>query len=1152
MEGRIAADLLRVPSLIHDFQISNFKFQIRRGSGAGHRLSAMKTIPPTCPEPETGRKYWRSLDQLAETPEFRHWLEREFPQGASEFTDEVSRRHFVKIMSASFMLAGVGLAATGCRRPLEKLEPFGKQPDDYVYGVPQFYATAMPTRGGAVPLVAKSYEGRPVKVEGNPRHPDSNGGTDRWTQASILNLYDPDRARAFTKGGVVVTPQEAIEFLNSFPRKFTANQGQGLAFLFERNTSPSQQRLQRLVSQKFPKAKWFVHEPIDTAIHQRAATQAFGASVTPYYRYEKAKVIVSLDCDFIGAEEDAHNNIRKFVDGRRIEKPGDTMNRLYVAEALMTLTGVNADHRLRIASSRVLDIAQALASGVKADAFGSSRPNDFEAKWAAECAKDLLAHAGQSLVVAGHRQPLAVHLLAHAINEKLGNNGKTVEFHEAAPLGSSLVELTQALNGGQVDTLVIFGANPVYTAAADLEWAAAPEKAPLSRARSVVRLGYYEQDETTVAASRALDWQLPKAHYLESWGDARTSDGTLVPVQPLIQPLFGGLTEIEVLARIAGETVTSPYDVVRKTFAEISRRNDDVSWKKFLYNGYLEGSAARPVSVQLNVEAVAQVVNGLKGTPPANTLEVVFHRDYSVDDGRYNNNGWLQELPDPITKHVWDNVVLVSRKTAVELKVKNGDLVTVGVGKASVRGPVWVQPGMADYTLGLALGYGRNWRGRIGSGVGFNTYVLRTTVAENFATGATVALTGQTYPIACTQDHWSMEGRPIIREGTAKEYADHPGFVNHMHPQEPPGGDQPMYPNPFDTNPVMGKPAGHHQWGMAIDLTACVGCSTCMMACQSENNVPIVGKDLVGRGREMHWIRIDRYYAGNPAKENRLDTFRPEDQQQFEEWIDDVQVVTQPMLCQHCEAAPCENVCPVNATVHDQEGLNLMVYNRCVGTRYCSNNCPYKVRRFNYLDFNKRPLQDLKGPFYPPSFANGAFGKWLADPQDPTAGMRNDDEWDLIKMMKNPDVTVRMRGVMEKCTYCVQRIQQAEIAQKVKAGPTGDVLVPDGAESKEPTALKTACQQACPAGAIVFGNIADEHSKVSKLKAQQRNYKVLDFLLTKPRTTYLARLRNPNPAMPDAYESPLTLQEYEKASGNKPLENEAGETAEPAEKEARL
>jgi molybdopterin-containing oxidoreductase family iron-sulfur binding subunit len=487
-------------------------------------------------------------------------------------------------------------------------------------------------------------------------------------------------------------------------------------------------------------------------------------------------------------------------------------------------------------------------------------------------------------------------------------------------------------------------------------------------------------------------------------------------------------------------------------------------------------------------------------------LELVFHRDYSVDDGRYSNNGWLQEMPDPITKIVWDNVLLMSRKTARELGVKNSDVIEVRLANRTISGPVWVQPGMADYSLGLALGYGRQRIGRVGRGVGFNAYALRTAAAGFIATGGEIRATGRTYPISCTQSHWSMEGRPAVREVNLEQYRQHPDFVHAMSLEH--GTPVTMYPNPLDRV----RASALHQWGMAIDLNRCVGCSACVIACQSENNIPIVGKDQVARGREMHWLRIDRYYAGKPvapenspeARKNLLQTFPDESKQQFQEWIDNPQVVTQPMLCQHCEAAPCENVCPVNATSHDQEGLNLMTYNRCVGTRYCSNNCPYKVRRFNFFDYNKRPLDKLYwGP--------------LAE--------RPEDEWDLVRMLMNPDVTVRMRGVMEKCTFCLQRIEGAKISQKTKAGASGDVVVPEGT-------FTTACAQACPANAIVFGNLNDPESGVSKLKKQQRNYSVLEELFTRPRTTYLARVRNPNKEMPDYYDAPATFKEYEQRMGN--------------------
>jgi MoCo/4Fe-4S cofactor protein with predicted Tat translocation signal len=1076
----------------------------------------------------SGRCYWRSLDEVAETPEFRQWLEREFPEGASEWTDPLSRRHFVKIMSASFLLAGVGLAGSGCRRPVEKLEPFGRQPPDYVYGTSQYYATAMPTRGGAVPLVAKSYEGRPVKLEGNSLYPGGNGGTDRWTQASILNLYDPDRARRFTRGGNTVSPEAAFDFLNELSKKAQANEGQGLAFLLERSTSPSWLRLLKVIRRKFPASRSYPYAPIDWDIHCTGASTAYNRPAGPLYLYDAAKVILSLDCDFIGSEEDAQNNIRRFAEGRRIEKPTDTMNRLYAVESLFTLTGANADHRLRVSSSLVAQIAVAFAAVIKGETIAA--PTGVDLKWISECAKDLKAHRGKSLVVAGHRQPYHVHVLAHAINSELGNVGKTVLFHDlgaqlhAPSVAGHPSELVEALNQGHVETLVILGCNPAYTSLADLNWIQAQ-----SQAKSVVRLAYYE-DETFEAAKRADDWHLPMAHYLESWGDARTSDGTLVPIQPLIAPLFGGLTEIEVLARIAGETVTDPYAIVRATFAEVSGAADETPWRKFLYNGFLEGSASEPLEVRLDNDWVARSIAEIKPTPvPAkDNLEVVFYYDYRLDDGRYSNNGWLQELPDPVTTMTWDNAVLMSRKTAREHGLKNFDVVEVKLGERAIHGPVWIQPGMADYSLGLALGYGRSKAGRVGTGVGFNAYQLRTTGAEYIATGATLRPLGRTFPLSVTQHHWSMEGRPIVREANLETFRQHPDFAERLKLEEP-APAVPLYPNPLDA----AKAVALHQWGMAIDLNACVGCGTCVLACQSENNIPIVGKDQVRRGRAMHWLRVDRYYAADPAKPRLPDVLKTDEQQQFEEWIDDPQSVVQPMLCQHCEAAPCENVCPVNATTHDNEGLNLMVYNRCVGTRYCSNNCPYKVRRFNFLDFNKRPLQNLKGPFYSTPLTHATDGqwdllRWWKDPTEPTTGMRSADEWDLIKMSKNPDVSVRMRGVMEKCTFCVQRIEQAKIAQKVKAGASGDVRL----KESDGTTPLAACQQACPAGAIEFGDISDPDSRVSRLKAQERNYSVLDNLFTLPRTTYLARVRNPNPAMPDYRELPASLEEFEHKMGD--------------------
>ena len=1072
----------------------------------------MKTIPPPCPHPETGPKYWRSLDEVADTPEFREWLGREFPAGASELhADGVTRRNFMKVMSASFALAGVGL--TGCRRPLEHIVPFSRLPEDYAHGVAQYYATAMPTRFSAVPLVVKSHEGRPIKIEGNAEHPDSNGGTNAWTQASILNLYDVDRAKRFVRGGrngTALTRDSALQYLAQVGQRFAANQGAGLAFLHEPCNSPSRLRVQEFVVNKFPQARWYSYDPVDCDIHLKAASQAAGRAVQPYFRFDQAAIIVSLDCDFLGTEEDSARYIMGFAKGRKIEKPGDLMNRLYIVEPTLTVTGMNADHRLRVAGSQVQDKAAQLAQAV----LNNTASED---KWIAECAKDLAANRGKVLVVAGQRQPLAVHLLAHAMNNALGAIGTTVFFHDAPrPNEGTLADLAAALNANQVDTLVITGGNPVYTAPANLNWAATQRKA-----REIIRLGYYE-DET----ANVCDLHLPETHFLESWGDARTSDGTYVPVQPLIAPLYSGVSEIEVLANLGSAPIKTGYDIARDTFRTLTGSNSENDWKQFLHDGFWQNTAAQPVQANLDQNALNQALQAAKpAAPTAQNLEIVLCRDNSLDDGRYANNGWLQEMPDPVTKITWENLILVSEQTAKDLGFTADEFVLgshqllqqdhprgvptarLVVGGKEVVAPIWLQPGMADNVAAVALGYGRTLAGRVGNGYGFNGYVFRTSETPYFVPGAKITRAEGYREISCTQSHWNMEGRPIVREANYDQYQAHPRFAKALNLEAPRDSQgnavvASVYPNPLEREKNNAQIP--HQWGMSIDLNSCVSCQACVIACQSENNIPIVGKEQVFRQREMHWLRLDRYYAGP---------------------VSNPQVAYQPMLCQHCEAAPCENVCPVNATVHDEEGLNLMVYNRCVGTRYCSNNCPYKVPRFNFFDYHRRTPQDLDGPFYTtPFFKTNDKGEhdlktWLTDRE---RHWRDDEEWELLKLVKNPEVTVRMRGVMEKCTFCLQRIEAAKIDQKVKAGASDEVAVPDGT-------IKTACQQACPADAIVFGNTKDPNSRVSKLKALDRNYQVLDYLYTRPRLTYLARVRNPNKAMPDYTEYPQTTEQYRKA-----------------------
>lgn len=1088
-----------------------------------------KRIPPPCPEPETGRQYWRSLDEWAGTPEFREWAAREFPDGASELKDPVSRRSFMKLMSASLMLAGVGV--TGCRRPTENILPFNKMPEGYTHGVPQYFATAMPVRGTAIPLVVKSHEGRPVKIEGNADHPVNagggpglaHGGTDLYAQASILNLYDPDRARRVLFKGQNATPEKAFDALAAIGRQFEATQGKGLAFLLERSSSPSRARLRQQLSAKLPQARWCVYEPVDFDHRRQAATLVFGKSVKPVYHLAKARRILSLDCDFLGGEEEASQLIRGFAAGRKLAQPTDELSRLYVAEGLMTLTGAAADHRLRLAPSQIFPLtclifaefiqqSNAQANNPQAGALADAlreKARGLEAdarQWAAVCVKDLLAHGGNVAVLAGQQQPLEVHLLAQALNFYVARAGGAVTWQAVSEAESETIsELATALNGGAVQTLVILGGNPVYNAPADLDWARTMRQAGL-----VVRLGYYE-DETTPLC----DWQLPAAHYLESWGDARTGDGTLVPVQPLIQPLFGGLTDLELMARIGGLPAAKPYEIVRETFKALAPPGVvEEQWKRFLHDGHLAASAAGSVEVEIDWNAAGTAI--LQGKPsPApsvSALDVVFARAHSIDDGRYLNNGWLQELPDPITKINWDNVIQLSQATAKALGVVVQDkndtklqvpVVRVELNGRSIEGPAWITPGLADNVIGLTLGYGRaaGAAGRVGEATGYNAYPLRTSQAPGVANGGKLSLAGREYPLASTQNHWAMEGRAIVREANLAEYQKNPRFAQAMNLEEPPIVE-PLYSNPL----AAAAKNADHQWGMSVDLNACVGCAACTMACQSENNIPIVGKDQVRRNREMHWIRIDRYFVGDIAAP---------------------QMVNQPMMCQHCEAAPCENVCPVNATVHDDEGLNVMAYNRCVGTRYCSNNCPFKVRRFNFFDYSRRTLAELKGPFYPSPLISRANGEWYMKRwwnNRESSGFQPYEQWELLKLVKNPEVTVRMRGVMEKCTFCIQRIESAKITQKVKAGASGDVRVPDGT-------IKTACEQACPAGAIVFGNIQDPASQVSQAKANERTYRVLDYLNIKPRVTYLARVRNPNPDMPDYQPRPQSTEAFLRHGG---------------------
>ncbi|HTO02973.1 MAG TPA: 4Fe-4S dicluster domain-containing protein, partial [Opitutus sp.] len=850
---------------------------------------------------------------------------------------------------------------------------------------------------------------------------------------------------------------------------------------------------------RFPSAIWAEYEPVSEVAPAAAATAAFGQNVRPLYRFAKARRIVSLDADFLRADGENLYYTREFSKGRRVASKEDAakMNRLYVAESGFTLTGSMADHRLRLASSHMVALAASLAAKITGDsAFAASAQGlDLKPAWVDECAADLLAHRGTSVVVPGAHLPAQVHVIAHAINAFLGNIGSTVEFVAAEQANAaSIQELATAIGGGSVRTLVLLGGNPAYNAPVDLEW----EKLQKS-VTNVVRLSYYA-DETSAVSPGGT--HLAGTHYLESWGDGRTLDGTIVPIQPMIMPLFGGLTELEVLARILGIANPDPYALVVETITSVVGGNSDAAMRQFLHDGLLANTAYPTVNVTFNASSAARSLTNAASVVAlsATNLEVRFVNDYKLDDGRFANNGWLQELPDPITKISWDNAILISPRLAKELGVapKGSSLQVARLESAdfqqgkevafvgeltlngrTIRAPLHIQPGLSNYTVVLPLGYGRTKTGNVGKGAGHNFYPLRTSAGREFATGAKLVATQETFSLANTQEHWSMEGRDIIREANTDEvlaengaglaFVHTFGMESHspsilgvkgeaMTPaeraKEIPRGNS-LYKTPeFE---------GVHQWGMSIDLNTCIGCNSCVIACQAENNIPIVGKDQVLRGREMHWIRLDRYYSDGKADAG---AFGGDGNLEIPE---DPQVSLQPMTCVHCELAPCETVCPVNATVHDEEGLNTMAYNRCIGTRYCANNCPYKVRRFNFFDYNERHLDSLYlGPVGP-------------------QGMP-----ELLKMVKNPEVSVRMRGVMEKCTYCTQRIQNGKIQHKVKmakAGRPAEVAVPDGT-------IKTACQQVCPVDAIVFGNIVDPESAVSKAKALGQDYAVLGYLNT--------------------------------------------------------
>jgi MoCo/4Fe-4S cofactor protein with predicted Tat translocation signal len=973
-----------------------------------------------------GPEYWRSLEELAGSEEFREMMHREFPKGASEWLDGVSRRGFLKLMSASMALAGM----TACtKQPLEPIVPYVKQPEEIIPGRPMFYATAMPLGAYATPLLVESHMGRPTKIEGNDKHPVSMGGTDIFSQASILEMYDPDRSQTITYLG---DPYSWSAFLQAFRGPLNSQkalQGAGIRILTQTTSSPTFADQMRTFLKAYPSAKWHVYEPVNRDNVNAGAQMAFGQPVETQYKLENADIIVSLDADFLYAG--FPGNTRYIRDFAARRNPDANMNRLYVVECTPTSTGAKADHRLPMRSLELEQFARALASQLGVNAGGGS-PSPGSDKFLSGVVNDLKNHRGSSVVIPGEHQSPTVHALAHAVNQALGNVGRTVIYTDpvsANPVDQteSLRDLVSDMRAGKVDMLFILGGNPAYDAPADFGFADALKNAnvPLR-----VHLGLY-QNET----AELCHWHIDETHYLEAWGDTRAYDGTVSIIQPLIAPLYAGKSIYEFMALLAGQGEATGYELVRKYWQAQNTGSDfEIFWRRALHDGWIEGTTYAPK--QVSVKSLA--------LPPApdlapNTIEINFRRDPSIWDGRFSNNGWLQELPKPMTKMTWDNPVLMGPAMADRLGIRSEDLIEIELQGKKVTAPVWLQVGHPDNSITVFLGYGRRRAGRAGTGMGFDMYQLRNSATPWMTTGVRLSKVGGTYKLATTQGYQTMDtptgSRPLVRETSLNEYKKEPHFAQ----EEEPRPDETLYPQ-LPGWEYKEKP---NAWGMAIDLNKCVGCNNCILACQSENNIAVVGKEQTGLGRHMHWIRVDAYYQGDR---------------------DNPRAFFQPVPCMQCENAPCEVVCPVGATVHSTEGLNDMVYNRCVGTRYCSNNCPYKVRRFNFLLF-----QDWETPQF--------------------------------KMMRNPDVTVRSRGVMEKCTYCVQRITQARIDSEKQEQP-----IKDGQ-------LQTACQQSCPANAIIFGNINDRNSQVAKLKAQPRNYGLLADLNTRPRTTYLAEVRNPNPEL---------------------------------------
>jgi molybdopterin-containing oxidoreductase family iron-sulfur binding subunit len=944
-------------------------------------------------------KLWSSLEELLD-PASQPWIEAEFSSPAS-LRNEPGRREFMRLMGASLMLSGLAGCGDG---PADLALPYANQPEQEVIGLPRFYASAVTLEGFAQPVFARTNSGRPTKLDGNPDHPATEGNSDAFMQAAVLQLYDPDRSKAPVHKGVTSTWAAFERELVALRQRWTSAQGEGLRILTGDSTSPTVIRLIRSLLTSLPKAQVHVFEPVGRALGREAMQAAFGRDVLAHYALEKCELIVSLDDDLLGPGPHQVVHARGFAQRRGEAAPGQGRSRLLVAESVPSLTGAVADTRLPVDASRMPSIAAAIAAQMGATGAQPPDLSAAESKWVDDLVRELKAHAGRSLLTCGAHLPAGVQALAPWINQQLGNVGQTVSYAEPFGLSSenfgTLADLARDMAGGKVNTIVILDSNPVYAAPASLRFADLIEAVPTR-----IHAGLY-QDETALRCQ----WHLPLTHALESWDDARAVDGTATIIQPLIRPLYSARTLPQVVAMLAGTIDPAAEALVRATWTDTFGDQFDAGWKKSLHDGFVANMASAP----LNLSAAAPDLSQLQNAE-SDAVDIVFRPDPCVWDGRFGSIAWLQELPKPLTKITWDCPVAVSPRLADALKLANGDLVDVSVGARSLVGPAWIMPGQAPRTVALFLGYGRT-TGEIASNLGYSAYAVRQHDNPWLAAGQ-IRRTGGKREFATTQRHHRLEGFDFVKEVSA----EHPKLP-------PPGPEHSLYPE---------WASADYAWGMVIDLDRCIGCNACVTACNVENNVLVVGRDQVAVGREMLWLRVDRYYSGE---------------------VENPRSFFQPVPCMHCQQAPCEMACPVNASVHNAEGLNQQVYNRCIGTRTCSSYCPYKVRRFNWYDYRR---------FDAPSQA-----------------------------AHNPDVTVRSRGVMEKCTYCIQRIQGAHASadkerRKIR---TGEVI--------------TACQQACPTAAITFGNIRNSEETVAKLRRSGRHYVLLEELGTRPRTTYLARWRD--------------------------------------------